>query len=287
MEVTALGVGTPTPAVSSWGSSFLVSVGNDRVLFDCGPSATSKMVRAGTLPTEVSHLFLTHLHFDHVVDVPALLLSRWDQGAGQIPPLKVYGPGPTARFIDDIIGPNGLFRDDIRARIEHPTSHAVFQNRGGTLPRPGPRVKSTELSAGDSVSEAEWRVTAGHAQHVQPYLNCLAYRIETDRSSIVFTGDTEPCEEVVDLAKGAQILLSMCWDFQSRMEEKNEARGQTGTLGAAEMAREAGVGHLVLVHHGPQLDEAGAREAALADAKSIFEGMVTFAEEGLVFTSND
>lgn len=282
MEITALGVGTPTPAVTGWGSSFLVSIGDERILFDCGPAATRKMVDAGTLPTDVSHLFLTHLHFDHVVDVPALLLSRWDQGAGLVPPLEVFGPSPTARFVSDIIGPQGLFRDDVRARIEHPTSQAVFVNRGGSLPRPGPRTRETEMEAGSAFEASDWTVTAGHAQHVQPFLDSLAYRLDGDEGSVVFTGDTEPCDEVVSLAKDADVLFSMCWDLDDRMVETSEAIGQTGPLGAAAMATAAAVERLVLVHHGPDLDEPAVREYVLQQVEGAFEGEVLFADEGSV-----
>jgi len=243
-------------------SSFLVSIGTDRILLDCGPAATQKMVTSGTLPTDVTHLFLTHLHFDHVVDVPLFLLSRWDQGAGLVAPIEVFGPTPTAQFIQDIVGPEGLFREDIRARIEHPTSQAVFLSRGGTLPRGRPRTNETELRAGDVVRVEDWQVTAGHAQHVQPYLDSLAYRVDTDEGSVVFTGDTEPCEEVSVLAAGADVLFSMCWDLDSRMAASNEDNGQTGPIGAAQMAREAGVKKLVLVHHGPALDDQAFREQA-------------------------
>lgn len=280
MKIHTLGVGTPTPAAASWGSSFLVELGAERLMFDCGPAATSKMVKAGTLPTDVTQLFLTHLHFDHVVDVPALLLSRWDQGAGLIDAIDIYGPQPTARFIEDIVGPEGLFRDDINARIQAPTSHAVFTNRGGVLPRPRPRVNPTEIAAGDAVGNDRWRVRSSHAQHVQPFLDSLAYRIDTDAGSAVFTGDTEPCDPVRDLARGADVLFSMCWDFQSAMDECGENNGQTGTVGAGQLAREAGVGKLVLVHHGPQLESPNARAAVIAEVQNEFDGEIIFADEG-------
>lgn len=281
MRVQALGVGTPTPSPGSWGSSFLVTVGEEKMLFDCGPGAITKMVKSGTMPTEINGLFLTHLHFDHVVDVPALLLSRWDQGAGNIPPIEVYGPQPTARFVDDIVGPEGLFRDDIAARINHPVSQRVHTNRGGSLPRPRPRTNQTELSAGEHVASPDWRVTTAFAKHVQPYLDCLAYRIDTDEGSVVFTGDTEPCDTVADLASGADVLFSMCWDHESRMIDAGENEGQTGTEGAARMARSSGVGKLILVHHGPQLDPATERERAIQDVGAIYEGEVLYADEGL------
>jgi ribonuclease Z len=281
MEIAILGAGTPTPSAKNWGSSFVVELEEQRIMFDCGPGATSKMVKSGTLPTQVGAIFLSHLHFDHVVDVPALLLSRWDQGAGLIDPIEVYGPPPTGRFIEDIAGPDGLFRDDIRARIELPGSQAVFMNRGGTLPRGRPRHDTTEMDPGGEARGEGWKVTAAYAQHAQPFLECLAYRIDTDFGSVVFTGDTEPCETVVDLARGADILFSMCWDLEESMKANREHAGQTGSTGAGQLAAESGVKKLVLVHHGPQLDNAGLQAAALEEASSNYDGAVVFGDEGM------
>jgi ribonuclease Z len=282
MKVLALGVGTPTPTVNNWGSSFVVEHGDTKLMFDCGPAATDRLVRAGGYPTEIGHLFLTHLHFDHVVDLPALLLSLWDQGGHYLPPIEIVGPQPTDSFVEDLIGRQGAFRHDIEARIGFPGSQQVFMNRGGVLPRPWPETNSTVVAAGDSYEGDGWRVVAGHAQHVQPYLDSLAYRLETDAGSVVFTGDTGPCDEVVALAAGADVLYSMCWDLQGDMRRMKEDNGQTGPITGGQMAAAAGVGTLVLVHHGPNLDVDEHRRQAIEEAESVFDGRVVFADEGLV-----
>ena len=86
---------------------------------------------------------------------------------------------------------------------------------------------------------------------MQPYLDSLAYRLDSSHGSIVFTGDTQPCDSVVELARGADLMLCMCWDDQEVMQENGEAEGQCGTTGAARMAQEAGVKRLAVVHIGP------------------------------------
>jgi len=84
---------------------------------------------------------------------------------------------------------------------------------------------------------------------------------------------------VVDLARGADMLLCMCWDDQESMIQSGESVGQCGTIGAAEMAREAGVKKLVLVHVGSHLASHGPMEKGIGDVRKIFDGELIFAEE--------
>jgi ribonuclease Z len=89
-EVFVLGGGTPTEF--RFGSAHALRVGDEVLMFDCGPAATHKLVKAGLYPTQVDNLFFTHHHFDHNIDYPCFLLCRWDQAAGHGSELNVYGP---------------------------------------------------------------------------------------------------------------------------------------------------------------------------------------------------
>ena len=278
-RIVVLGAGTPTPTPARFGSSYVVELNGQHLMFDCGPAATHKLVKAGLWPTQIDHLFFTHHHFDHDVDYPCFLLCRWDQGAGRENRLKVFGPTLTESITEKLIGESGAFAHDWKARVNHPVSQRVYVNRGGTLPRRPPEVEARDVGPGKVCSGPDWEVTAAPAEHVQPWLDSLAYRLETESGSIVFTGDTQPCDSVTELASGTDTLLCMCWDDQDVMDENGEHVGQCGTTGAAKMARDAGVRRLVLVHMGPGLSGSEARGKAEADVQAVFPGEVVFSDE--------
>jgi len=278
-EIFVLGGGTPTPTAERFGSAHVIKIGNQSLMFDCGPAATHKLVKAGLFPTEIDYLFFTHHHFDHDIDYPCFLLCRWDQSIGKENQLKVFGPTLTEKITEGIIGEDGLFSHDWKARVNHPLSQKVFVNRGGTLPRPVPSVDAKDIGVGPVYSGSDWQVTSANAEHVQPYLDSLAYRVDTPDGSVVFTGDTQPCQSVIDLAKGADMMLCMCWDEQSVMETANEANGQCGTTGAARLAQDAGVKKLVLVHMGPSLSKDTPFDRHVEEMTSMYDGQIIFSEE--------
>jgi ribonuclease BN (tRNA processing enzyme) len=72
-------------------------------------------------------VFFSHLHYDHCVDYPRLVLQRWDQGADQINDLAVYGPTPIRRMTEQLFGEDGVYGPDIKARLEHQSSINVFR----------------------------------------------------------------------------------------------------------------------------------------------------------------
>ena len=282
-RIHVLGAGTPTPTPTRFESSFVAEVEGQQIMIDCGPAATHKLVQAGLWPTDIDYLFFTHHHFDHDIDYPCFLLCRWDQSIGKENRLQVYGPNLTERITEGIIGEDGVFAHDWKARVGHPLSQQIFVNRGGTLPRPPPDVFAKDVGPGKVYSGKDWEVTAANGEHVQPYLDSLAYRLDTPDGSVVFTGDTQPCDTVTNLAKDADVMLCMCWDDQDTMDDDGEGSGQCGTIGAARMAQAAGVKKLVLVHIGPNLSGHGVMEKGIGDVKKLYDGELLFSEELMSF----
>src|SRR4026209_994091 len=96
IRVTLLGTASGPPVhVGKAGISTLVEAGGERLLFDAGRGFMQRLVQAGFSMDAVTKLFLTHLHSDHIVDVPDLMLSPWSAAPERKAPLEVWGPHGT------------------------------------------------------------------------------------------------------------------------------------------------------------------------------------------------
>ena len=279
LRLTLLGTGTPTPSLERGGCSFLVEQDDATILFDCGPATVRRLLAAGVLPTQVSHLFLTHLHYDHCMDYGYLVLTRWDQGAGQIPDLRVYGPGGAARMTHLLFSEAGAFQADLAGRTLHPGSHLIYEHRGGKLPRQRPAPQVREVGAGTVIEAAAWQVQVAEMVHCQPYLQSVAYRFNSPAGSIVVTGDTAPNAQLVELAHGADVLLHMCHFLNDVETDPRITSSCSGHLDAARTAAEAGVEKLVLIHLTEQITRPGIRERMLAEAAEVFDGTIILGED--------
>jgi len=272
-----LGAGTPQPETERWGSAYALEFDEGIVMVDCGPAATYKLLRSGLSLTDVQWLFFTHHHSDHNVDYACLVLFRWDQTTDE-PPLRVIGPPPTEELTETLFGAEGAFADDIHARIEDIASKRCHLQRGGTLPRPGPRVDARDVEPGAVIEGPGWTATSVRSQHMQPLLWPLAWRFDWDCGSVCFTGDTAPSEDVVALARGCHTVVANA-PLRRGTSHQDLATCIYSVSDAAELARAADVGRLVLVH----LTSAADRDpdGTAAQAREVFDGEVVVAPEAL------
>ena len=279
LSITLLGTGTPSPSLDRQSSGYLIEFGRDVIVWDHGPGAHHRLLQSGHRSVDVTHAFFTHLHYDHCMDYGRLVLQRWDQGADRIADLDVYGPPPIARMTEQLFGVDGIYGPDIRARIEHKSSQDQFEARGGTLPRRRPAPRVTEIHAGSVISGDGWKVTIGHAQHVEPFLECLAFRIDTSEGAICYTGDSGPNDAVVELAKGCDILIHMNHYF-SGTEPSPAYRMACGNhRDNAVIAKRAGAKTLVLTHLLGQIDQPSVREQIVHEIQNVYEGKVIWGED--------
>ena len=278
-RIFILGSGTPTPFPNRYGSSYVVQTGDDYLMFDCGPATTHKLVKMGLFPTQIDYLFFTHHHFDHNIDYPCFLLTRWDQSMGKENQLRVFGPPPTEEITEGLIGEHGVFSLDWQARVAHPMSQMAHLHRGGSMPRRPPSLSASDVGPGTVHSGDGWEVIAIASEHIYPLMGCLSYKLIAPDETIVISGDTRICQRFIDFARGADTLLMMCIHHQDYLDANSLGSAMTGTTDAARIAEEAGVKKLVLVHQGFDLDSGESRERALTDITRIYQGIVVWGQE--------
>ncbi|HSC29906.1 MAG TPA: hypothetical protein VLD67_21685, partial [Vicinamibacterales bacterium] len=120
--------------------------------------------------------------------------------------------------------------------------------------------------------------------HVQPYLECLAYRLDCADGSICYSGDSGLCEGLVDLARGCDVLIQMNHHF-SGTEPTPDYRAACGNhLDNAELASRTGVKTLVLTHLLAQIDQPGVRERIVHEIRQRFDGRVIWGEDLMQLT---
>ncbi len=279
MKLRLLGTGVPVPSLKRMSSGYLLRTGGDVILFDHGPGAYHRLMEAGVGATEVTHVFISHLHYDHCADLIRLFLNRWDLGGGLVAPMKIFGPPGLQQFIDRLFGPEGAFAPDLTARIHHPISQRVYESRGGALPRPWPETRIRELKESDVVEGDGWRLRLANVPHVQPYLVCYGYRFEAADGVFAYSGDCGPCKAMHELARDADVLVHMCSRVSGEDADADKSLPRIGHKELARLARDAGVKTLVVSHLQPTLDRDGLSGRLVADMKAIFKGTVIWGED--------
>ncbi|MEM6637388.1 MAG: MBL fold metallo-hydrolase [Pseudomonadota bacterium] len=276
MKLTVLGSGSPEAYARRASSGYLIEVGGDRILFDCGGGVFDNMLRSARLPSEITHIVFSHLHSDHMMDYARLVHAAWDEGGPQI---QVFGPAPIKSITDGYFGQDGVLSYDLRARTELPQSQEVWLARGGTLPRPWPAPKIQEVAPGHSISQNEWRIDFCMAPHAQPFLECMALSLTYGDRKFVYSGDAGLCPDVEALAAGADLLLHWCYRLEGEVVTASLAASAPTPAEIGSMARRAGAKALMLTHFRRHMDEPSRFKRAVEDASSAFGKPVVIAED--------
>ena len=194
MRVTLLGTASgPRVHPARAGIATLVEAGGQRLLFDAGRGVMPRLIQAGLPNNAVTKVFLTHLHSDHVVDLPDLLLMPWAAAPNRTGPLQVWGPAGTQEMMRHL---EAAFAFDIRMRRDVDESFSPD----------GIRVVARDVAVGKVYEGEGLTVTAFPVSHgrVDP---AFGYRVDYAGRSVALSGDTSPSDTLVAACKGVDVLI--------------------------------------------------------------------------------
>ena len=184
IEVIVLGSGTRVLLPDRSMSGYAVIAPDFFIMLDCGGGAIRRGLEAGLSMLAVDAILISHLHLDHIADLPAFLWSLHGEGKERASrPLYLFGPPGFRNFFIGLVNLFGDWINDIVA------------------PTKVREVNEEKLSLGP------WRVEVFSMKHGVP---ANGYRLESQGKTLAYTGDTGPCDAAVALARGADLLIAEC-----------------------------------------------------------------------------
>jgi len=248
--VIFLGTGDPLNGERAQTSLALPLPADETMLIDAssGTVLLNRLEAAGIPPESVRHLFLGHRHFDHVGGLAPLITAL---AASPEASLLVYAAPETLRTVRDLLD------------LTLPGSEGWLGNRLGWR----------ELTLGKPTEVGKFEVTPFPLDHG---LECVGFRVVQAGAVAVFAVDTRPTREIVEYARGADLLVHDAYGPQSAAK-KAHTMGHSTATEAGEVARAAGVRRLILTHlRSSRFVDPG---ALAAEAESAFGEPVSAAED--------
>lgn len=272
-QIVILGSGTPNAEADRVSSGVAIVVDKQPYLVDCGHGVVQRVVQAheaGLIQwdtTDLTRLFVTHLHADHTVGLPDLLFTPWIHGREA--PVEMYGPAGLTHMLRHV---QLAFAENIREhRSAHPGSERGYQ------------AAAREVTEGLCHQDDKVLVHALRADHGD--LAALSYKFVTPAGTVVISGDTKRAPAFADWARGCDALIHEVYS-SVRFPERPPAwqayhsRAHTSTRELAALANEIRPGRLLLYHQlfwGQTVDE------LVAEITSGFDGAVVSTNDLDVF----
>ncbi len=247
MELIVVGSGTGVPSLRRGSPGYAVRAAGRLVFLDLGPGVLRAMLNYGLNFSDIDVLALTHLHPDHVADlVPFFFATRYSLGYTRNEPFRLLAARGFKEFFGRVQAAFGQWVD----------------------PPPGLlQLRELDPAGTEEVLLGEVVIRSAATNHTD---GSLAYRVEAEGRSLVYSGDTDESDSLVALARGANLLVLEC-------SNPFKVPGHLTPGEAGRLAAKAGVDRLVLTHFYPPCDAVDV--AALA--RREFPGEIIRAEDGM------
>ncbi len=250
-EIIILGSGTIVPSLQRSPCSVLIKIDTTQLVLDTGPGTIHRLLESGTSIFEISHICYSHFHPDHIAElVPFLFATKYPNSTLQQHPLVITGGQGFLKFYNGLQAVFGEWMQPENQWIKLIESPPDFQHYP---------YRHFELQ------------TAPMAHHPES----LAYRIQlADGRSLVYSGDTDFCEELITLAHETDLLICECSTPDGMKIANHLIPSLAGTI-----ATKARVKKLVLTHLYPECEKVD----LIAQAKQAYTGPIVVAEDLMRF----
>lgn len=261
--------GGPRPRKNVCASAQVIIVNDLVYVIDCGNGVANQLARAGVPLTSLRHVFITHHHSDHNADYGNLLLLAWEAGLQN--PVNTWGPPPLKQMTQLFLQMNAV---DIEARISYE----------GRVPLQ-PLIHAHEITKGGKIT-ADENVTISCALVDHPPMkHAFAFRFDSADRSVVISGDTRPCDALIELAKGADVLVHEAFyppavdrtaahTTNAKRLKESIMNHHTSAEDAGRIAKAARVKTLVLSHLVPADDPSITDQMWTEAAQRAFTGRI-------------
>ncbi len=273
-KIVFLGTGTPRPDPASSGNSIAIVVNDVPYIIDFGPglvrnAASMSSVFGGEIAglqiKKIKHVFLTHLHSDHTAGYTDLILTPWTIGREH--PLEVYGPQGIKSMTDHILA---AYEVDIKMRLK---KYNTAQH--------GWQVNVHEIEPGIVFKDEDVTVEAFLVEHGS-FPESYGYKFTTPDRTIAISGDTRPCENLVNKCKGVDILIHEVYSME-KSEKKSDfwrnyhSQFHTSTEELSEIAERLQPKILILYHQ--NVSHGSSEDVLIKEIKKRYDGIVVSAKD--------
>ncbi len=222
MKLYVLGSGTCVPYDRRGSSGYAIKLQKTTILLDCGNGITWKLGKVGIDYLEVDYIFLSHFHPDHTSDLIPFLFATKHTQSKRKKPLHIFGAKGLMKFFSAL---KEAYREWI-------------------VP---PELSICEIEEG-ILEFDDYKLTAKKTVHTE---SSQAYRIDSEGKSLVYSGDTDYSESLIELARNTDALVIEC----SAPDEKSKIKGHLAPNEVAQIANQSMARKVIITHLYPICDE--------------------------------
>lgn len=229
-------------------TSLFFRAGKEKVLIDCPGSVVQKLCKCGIDFRKISAVFLTHAHPDHVYGLPSLIHSL----SGRKEPVKVFAKEQTVRLVKKLI--------------------SLFNLNGEGFPP----IEYKSVNFGDKISFQGFGVEIFKVRHTP---SSIGLKISWGKVSVVYSGDTGPCGELIKAAENCDYLIHDCFApvrFKKKVSEIDVGHTSALTLGG--IARRTSAKCLIPIHFSQE--HRFSMQDIKREIRKNYKGKIIIAEDG-------